>query len=141
MASISSARAKLRIKPAVEMMAGLPSVVLGFLAALVLAPAATAAAKGLKPIARLVAFGGHAQDPVWFTTAPVVAAQRRAQFADVGHRLVDDDGLFRRAGQRLHGWAHFRLLQRGDHERYRHHRGGGRALRLALRLKGLSGAT
>lgn len=31
-------RAKLRIKPAVEMMAGLPSVVLGFLAALVLAP-------------------------------------------------------------------------------------------------------
>jgi ABC-type phosphate transport system permease subunit len=28
----------MRIKPAVEMMAGLPSVVLGFLAALVLAP-------------------------------------------------------------------------------------------------------
>ncbi len=33
-----SPRAKLHIKPAVEMMAGLPSVVLGFLAALVLAP-------------------------------------------------------------------------------------------------------
>jgi phosphate transport system permease protein len=33
-----SPRAKLHIKPAVEMMAGLPSVVLGFIAALVLAP-------------------------------------------------------------------------------------------------------
>jgi phosphate transport system permease protein len=33
-----SARAKVHIKPAVEMMAGLPSVVLGFIAALVLAP-------------------------------------------------------------------------------------------------------
>ena len=42
-------------------------------AALVLATAETAAAKGLKPIARLVGFGGHAQDPVWFTTAPVQA--------------------------------------------------------------------
>jgi acetyl-CoA C-acetyltransferase len=42
-------------------------------AALVLSTAENAAAKGLKPIARLVAFGGHAQDPVWFTTAPVQA--------------------------------------------------------------------
>ena len=44
-------------------------------AALVLATADTAKAKGVKPVARLVAFGGHAQDPVWFTTAPVTAAQ------------------------------------------------------------------
>jgi acetyl-CoA C-acetyltransferase len=44
-------------------------------AALVLATAATAQARNLKPIARLVAFGGHAQDPLWFTTAPVQATQ------------------------------------------------------------------
>ncbi len=44
-------------------------------AALVLATAETAAAKSLKPIARLKGFGGHAQDPVWFTTAPVQATQ------------------------------------------------------------------
>ena len=44
-------------------------------AALVLATVETAAAKGLKPIARLKGFGGHAQDPVWFTTAPVQATQ------------------------------------------------------------------
>ena len=44
-------------------------------AALVVTSADTAKAKGLKPIARLVSFGGHAQDPVWFTTAPVPATQ------------------------------------------------------------------
>ena len=50
-------------------------------AALVLTGAATAQAKGLKPIARLVAFGSFAQDPVWFTTAPVTAAQRALKSA------------------------------------------------------------
>ena len=44
-------------------------------ATLVLETAATAAARDFKPLARLVAFGGHAQDPLWFTTAPVQAAQ------------------------------------------------------------------
>ena len=44
-------------------------------AAVVLATADTAKAKALKPIARIVSFGGHAQDPLWFTTAPVQAAQ------------------------------------------------------------------
>lgn len=44
-------------------------------AALVLMEGELAAQRGLKPIARIVAFGGHAQDPVWFTTAPVGAAQ------------------------------------------------------------------
>ncbi|MFM1850752.1 MAG: hypothetical protein RIS54_436 [Verrucomicrobiota bacterium] len=44
-------------------------------AALVLARAADAASAGLKPLARLVAFGAHAHEPVWFTTAPVQAAQ------------------------------------------------------------------
>ena len=44
-------------------------------AALVLATADRARERGFKPVARIVAFGGHAQDPVWFTTAPISAAQ------------------------------------------------------------------
>ncbi|MDB6167730.1 MAG: acetyl-CoA acetyltransferase [Verrucomicrobia bacterium] len=44
-------------------------------AALVLATGALARSKGWKPLARIVSFGGHAQDPVWFTTAPVQATQ------------------------------------------------------------------
>lgn len=44
-------------------------------AALVLATADHANAKGLKPIARIVSFGAHAHEPLWFTTAPVQAAQ------------------------------------------------------------------
>jgi acetyl-CoA C-acetyltransferase len=28
----------------------------------------------MKPIARVVAFGSHAQDPLWFTTSPIAAA-------------------------------------------------------------------
>ena len=58
-------------------------------AALVLTTAATAQAKGLKPLARLVAFGGHAQDPVWFTTAPVTAAQSALKSA--GWSVADVD--------------------------------------------------
>ncbi len=58
-------------------------------AALVLATADTAKAKGLKPIARLVAFGAHAQDPVWFTTAPVQATQAALQKA--GWKAADVD--------------------------------------------------
>ncbi|HND63038.1 MAG TPA: thiolase family protein [Opitutaceae bacterium] len=58
-------------------------------AAVVLSTAATAAAKGLKPLARLVAFGGHAQDPVWFTTAPVAATQAALQRA--GWQVGDVD--------------------------------------------------
>jgi len=53
-------------------------------AALVLADEAAAGSRGWKPIARIVAFGSHAQDPAWFTTAPVPAAQaalRRAGWA------------------------------------------------------------
>jgi acetyl-CoA C-acetyltransferase len=44
-------------------------------AALVLTGSGTAKQKGLKPLARIVSFGGHAQDPLWFTTAPVHAAR------------------------------------------------------------------
>jgi acetyl-CoA C-acetyltransferase len=42
-------------------------------AALVLARASAATARGLKPVARLVAYASHAQAPEWFTTAPVGA--------------------------------------------------------------------
>ncbi|MEH6419673.1 thiolase family protein [Pseudomonas sp. CGJS7] len=42
-------------------------------AATVLMSAEEAAARGLKPLARIVAHAGHAQAPEWFTTAPVKA--------------------------------------------------------------------
>jgi acetyl-CoA C-acetyltransferase len=44
-------------------------------AALVLATAETAARLGLKPLARLVAQASFAQEPEWFTTAPVAAVK------------------------------------------------------------------
>jgi acetyl-CoA C-acetyltransferase len=50
-------------------------------AALVLTTADLAQQRGLKPLARIVAFGGHAQDPLWFTTAPITAAQNALQRA------------------------------------------------------------
>ncbi len=58
-------------------------------AALVLATADTAKAKGLEPIAKLVAFGAHAQDPVWFTTAPVQATQSALESAGWAVKDVD----------------------------------------------------
>jgi acetyl-CoA C-acetyltransferase len=58
-------------------------------AALVLTTATAAAARGLKPRARLVAFGSHAQDPVWFTTAPVQATQHA--LASAGWTVGDVD--------------------------------------------------
>ena len=58
-------------------------------AALVLATAATAEKLGAQPLARLVSFGGHAQDPVWFTTAPVQAAQ--AALARAGWAAAEVD--------------------------------------------------
>jgi acetyl-CoA C-acetyltransferase len=45
-------------------------------AALVLARGSAAAARGLKPVARIVAYASHAHEPEWFTTAPVGALQK-----------------------------------------------------------------
>ncbi|MCC7042706.1 MAG: thiolase family protein [Acidobacteria bacterium] len=45
-------------------------------AALVLTTAALAATTGRSPVARLVSVGAHAQDPLWFTTAPIEATRR-----------------------------------------------------------------
>ncbi len=45
-------------------------------AALVLMSSEAAQKKGLKPLARIVSYGSHAQDPEWFTTAPADAMKR-----------------------------------------------------------------
>jgi len=45
-------------------------------AALVIASAEAAAARGLKPVARILAQASHAQEPEWFTTAPVGAIRK-----------------------------------------------------------------
>lgn len=45
-------------------------------AAVVLATESFAKARGLKPLARIVAQASHAQEPEWFTTAPVGAIQK-----------------------------------------------------------------
>jgi acetyl-CoA C-acetyltransferase len=58
-------------------------------AALVVTTAARAATLGLTPVARLVGLGAHAQDPLWFTTAPVEAARRALDAA--GWRVDDVD--------------------------------------------------
>lgn len=58
-------------------------------AALVLTTGTAAAAHGQTPLARLVSFGSHAQDPLWFTTAPVQAA--RQALAAAGWRVDEVD--------------------------------------------------
>jgi len=45
-------------------------------AALVLVRESVARSRGLKPLARIVAYGSHAQEPAWFTTAPVGAIRK-----------------------------------------------------------------
>lgn len=45
-------------------------------AALVLMRASDAEQRGLKPLARIVGHSSHAQDPAWFSTAPVGAMQK-----------------------------------------------------------------
>jgi len=58
-------------------------------AALVFTTYETAKARGLKPLARIVTFGSHAQDPVWFTTAPVPATQSALRCAGWSIQDVD----------------------------------------------------
>ena len=60
-------------------------------AALVLTRADTASARGLKPVARLVAQASHAGEPRWFTTAPVGAMQKVLKLANW---TKDDVDLF-----------------------------------------------
>src|ERR1700744_3789201 len=58
-------------------------------AALVLARADGAAAKGLKPIARIVAQASNAGEPRWFTTAPVGAIEKVLKLAKWSKDDVD----------------------------------------------------
>jgi acetyl-CoA C-acetyltransferase len=58
-------------------------------AALVLASAAAARDRGLKPLARVLAFASQAQAPEWFTTAPVGAIQKVLKQLSWAPRDVD----------------------------------------------------
>ncbi len=58
-------------------------------AAVVLASAAAVEKHGLKPLARITAYGGFAQEPAWFTTAPVGASQRALQRAGLSAKDID----------------------------------------------------
>lgn len=58
-------------------------------AAVVLTTEAHAASHGLTPLARIVATGHHAHEPLWFTTAPVQAA--RNALAAAGWKPADVD--------------------------------------------------
>jgi acetyl-CoA C-acetyltransferase len=60
-------------------------------AALVLADAKQINERGLKPLARIVSWAGYAQDPLWFTSAPIEAARRALARAEWG---VDDVDLW-----------------------------------------------
>lgn len=58
-------------------------------AALVLASEGVVKSKNLKPIARVVAHGTFAQDPKWFTTAPVNAIKRALEKAKMSVDSID----------------------------------------------------
>jgi acetyl-CoA C-acetyltransferase len=58
-------------------------------AALVMMRASTAAKLGCKPLARIVSHAMHAQEPNWFTTAPVGATQKA--LAKAGWKVADVD--------------------------------------------------
>jgi len=58
-------------------------------AALILMSSAAAKARGLKPLARVLAYASHAQEPEWFTTAPIGAIKKT--LAKLGWRPHDAD--------------------------------------------------
>jgi acetyl-CoA C-acetyltransferase len=58
-------------------------------AAVALADERTAVERGWRPLARIVGFGAHAQEPQWFTTAPVGAT--RKALAAAGWRKEEVD--------------------------------------------------
>ena len=57
--------------------------------ALILASGEAVKAKGLTPLARVVGYGGHAQAPEWFTTAPVGAIENVCARTGVGVQDID----------------------------------------------------
>lgn len=58
-------------------------------AVVAVARADTAAARGWRPLARITGMGVHAQEPLWFTTAPVEAARRAIAAAGWSRDDVD----------------------------------------------------
>ena len=58
-------------------------------AALVLMSASAAEQKGVRPLARILGHSTHAQEPGWFTTAPVYAVQKLLDSIDMGATQVD----------------------------------------------------
>jgi acetyl-CoA C-acetyltransferase len=58
-------------------------------AALVLASEAAVEKLGLSPLGRVHAYGGHAQEPAWFTTAPVGASQQALARAGLAAQDID----------------------------------------------------
>ena len=60
-------------------------------ASLILMTAANAKARGLKPLARIIAHASHAQAPEWFTTAPIHAIKKVLSKA---HWTTDDVDLY-----------------------------------------------
>lgn len=58
-------------------------------AALILASASAVKKHGLKPMARIVSWGGHAQEPKWFTIAPVGAIQKALKKANLSVENID----------------------------------------------------
>jgi acetyl-CoA C-acetyltransferase len=58
-------------------------------AALVLTTAARAKERGLTPLGRIVAFGAHSHEPLWFTTAPISAARIAVERAGWSMNDVD----------------------------------------------------
>jgi acetyl-CoA C-acetyltransferase len=58
-------------------------------AALIVMRESTARARGLKPLARVLAYASHAHEPEWFTTAPVGAIQKT--LAKLGWKPDDAD--------------------------------------------------
>jgi acetyl-CoA C-acetyltransferase len=58
-------------------------------AALLLASEEAIKKYNLKPLAKIVSWAGHAQDPKWFTTAPVTAMQRALQKANLTSQQID----------------------------------------------------
>lgn len=88
-------------------------------AALVLMRESHARAQGLKPLARLVAHSTHAQEPGWFTTAPVGAIQKLYEKTGWNTAQVDlfeineAFAVVTMAAMREHGIAHERVNVHG----------------------------
>ena len=58
-------------------------------AAVVLATREAVKARGLEPLARIVGWGGHAQAPEWFTTAPVGAIEAAMKRTGLRRQEID----------------------------------------------------